>query len=540
MKRYDYVIVGAGAAGCVLANRLTEDADVKVLILEAGGPDNNMYMHMPLGWRQIWRGPMHNWNYTSEPEPYLGDRKIMAPRGKTLGGSTSINGMLYIRGNRSDYDQWRQLGNTGWSYADVLPYFKRGENNWRGETKYHGGSGPIGVSRIDVEGLFFDDVMQAAKNAGFLVTEDVNGEVQEGFGGVDFMMKDGRRVSSARGYLRPAMSRPKLTVETDALVSRVLIENGRAIGVEYSRGGTVEVANADREVILSGGSYNSPQLLLLSGIGPPEEIRKHGLPVVHELPGVGRNLQEHPISFIQFATKEPVTYLKELRWDKVTLAGLQWMAFKSGPMSNQPLTALGFIKSRPDLERPDLQIFCNPVRLDAEVWMPYLKPAQPHALEGCPSLLHPESRGTVTLRSADPKDKAKILFNFLSTENDRAAMRAGIRAVRKLYATSPLSDLVKEEIKPGPSVVSDSDLDAYLRTSLDLDHHPVGTCAMGTGPNAVVDPELKVHGLAGLRVVDASVMPLVPGGNTNAPTVMVAEKASDMIRGRAPLAPIAA
>jgi choline dehydrogenase len=540
LKRYDYVIVGAGAAGCVLANRLTEDADVKVLILEAGGPDNNMYMHMPLGWRQIWRGPMHNWNYMSEPEPYLGDRQIMAPRGKTLGGSTSINGMLYIRGHRGDYDQWRQLGNTGWSYSDVLPYFKRAESNWRGETKYHGGNGPIGVSRIKVDGLFFDDVIGAARAAGFPTTDDINAEEQEGFGGVDFTMKDGRRVSAARGYLKPAMSRPNLTVETDALVSRVLIESGRAIGVEYSRGGSVEVANADREVILSGGTYNSPQVLLLSGIGPPEEIRKHGLPVVHELPGVGRNLQEHPITFIQFATKEPVTYLKELRWDKVTLAGLQWMAFKSGPMSNQPLTALGFIKSRPELERPDLQIFCNPVRLDAEVWMPYLKPSLPHALEGCPSLLHPESRGTVTLRSADPRDKAKILFNFLSTEGDRAAMRAGIRAVRKLYSTGPLGALVREEIKPGPGVVSDEDLDAYLRTSLDLDHHPVGTCAMGTGPNAVVDPELKVHGLNGLRVVDASVMPLVPGGNTNAPTVMVAEKASDMIRGRAPLPPISA
>ncbi len=236
MKRYDYVIVGAGAAGCVLANRLTEDPDVKVLILEAGGPDNNMYMHMPLGWRQIWRGPMHNWNYTSEPEPYLGDRSIMAPRGKTLGGSTSINGMLYIRGNRGDYDQWRQMGNTGWSYADVLPYFKRAENNWRGETKYHGASGPIGVSRIDTKGLFFDDVMQAARNAGFPTTEDINGEYQEGFGGVDFMMKGGRRVSSARGYLNPAKSRPNLTVETEALALRVLIENGRAIGVEYARG----------------------------------------------------------------------------------------------------------------------------------------------------------------------------------------------------------------------------------------------------------------------------------------------------------------
>jgi choline dehydrogenase len=535
LDRYDYIIVGAGAGGCVLASRLTEDPEVKVLVLEAGGPDDNLYMKMPLGWRQIWRGPMHNWNYVSEPEPHCDGRRIIAPRGMTLGGSTSINGMLYIRGHPRDYDGWSQLGCTGWSYSEALPYFKRAETNWRGETKYHGGNGPTGVSHIDTKGLYFDTVMEAARRAGFPTTEDINAENAEGFGGVDLTAKNGARSSAAVAYLHPAMSRPNLTVLTGALTGRVIIEKGRAVGAEYQKGTAKTQVYADREVILAGGSYNSPQLLMLSGVGPADEIKQHGITPILDLKGVGKNLQEHPLTFIQFGTKEPITYLKELRWDKVTLAGLQWILTHTGPMANQPLTALGFIKSRPDLERPDLQVFCNPVRLDAEVWFPLVKPAQPHAFEGCPSLLHPESRGEVTLASANPHDKARILFNFLATEGDRAAMRAGVRKVRELYATSPLGDLVARELKPGPDVTSDADIDAYVRASLELDHHPVGTCAMGTDENAVVDPELRVRGVEGLRVVDASVMPLVPGGNTNAPTVMVAEKASDMIRGRAPL-----
>jgi choline dehydrogenase len=349
-------------------------------------------------------------------------------------------------------------------------------------------------------------------------------------------MKHGRRASAARAYLHPAMRRKNLTVETGALAHRVRLENGRAVGVVYARNGAVETARAEREVILAGGAFNSPQLLLLSGIGPADEIREHGIKPVHDLPGVGQNLQEHPITFVQFATKTPFTYLNQLRWDRVTLAALQWALFQSGPMSNQPLTALGFVKSRPELERPDLQIFCNPLRLDAEVWFPVLKPAQPHALEVCPSLLHPESRGTVALRSADPADKARIRFNLLATETDRATMRAGVRLCREMYAAPPLGDLLKEETKPGAHVRSDAELDAYLRQSIDLGHHPSGTCAMGVSGDAVVDPQLRVRGVEGLRVVDASIMPLVPGGNTNAPTIMIAEKAADMIRGMSPLA----
>ncbi len=538
-ESWDYIIVGAGAGGCVLANRLTEDRDVKVLLLEAGGPDNSIYMQMPLGWRQIWRGPKYNWNYLSEPEPYCDNRQLVTPRGKTLGGSTSINGMLYLRGHPKDYDQWRQLGNEGWSFADVLPYFKKSEGSWRGDTKYHGGSGPMGVSPIDVTGLHYDAFLESAKQAGFPVTDDVNGENPEGFTKVDFMVKNGRRTSAARAYLHPAMSRPNLEVKTYALTHKVLVEKGRAVGVEYSQDGQVKTARAEREVLLAGGAYNSPQTLLLSGIGPADEIRAHGIAPVHDLKGVGKNLQEHIITYVQFATKEPITFMNELRWDKLALATIQWSLFQTGMMANQPLTGLGFIKSRPDLERPDLEIFCNPVRLDADVWFPVIKPGLPHAFEACPSILHPESRGEVTLRSADPKDNARVLFNFLQAESDRMAMRAGIRAVRKMYNSGPLGEMILRENKPGIDVQSDDELDTYLRASVDLGHHPTSTCTMGINDMAVVDPQLRVRGIEALRVVDASVMPLVPGGHTNAPTVMLAEKAADMIRGRPALAPAA-
>ena len=536
-ESYDYVIVGAGAGGCVLAARLTEDPAVKVLVLEAGGQDNSIYMHMPLGWRQIWRGPMHNWNFLSEPEPYCDDRRFLAPRGKTLGGSTSINGMLYLRGHPSDYDQWRQMGNEGWSYADVLPYFKKSEGSWRGEDKYHGGSGPIGTTAIDVTNLHFNAFTESARMAGLPLTDDVNAGDAEGFTPVDIMVKNGRRASAATAYLRPAMNRPNLTVKTHALTHRIVLEKGRAVGVEYASGGGLHTVRAEREVLLAGGAYNSPQVLMLSGIGPGDELRSHGIPVAHELSGVGQNLQEHVLTFVQFATKGPVTFLKELRWDKLAFATLQWMMFNKGMMANQPLTALGFVKSRPELDRPDLEIFCNPVRLDADVWFPVIKPALQHAFEACPSLLHPESRGEVTLRSADPNDAPKILFNFLKSETDVRAMRAGVRLVREMYATGPLAEMIEEEIKPGPEVSSDADIDAYLRSSLDLDHHPVGTCTMGTGDGAVVDPQLKVRGIDGLRVVDASVMPTNIGGHTTAPVIMIAEKAADMIRGRPAMQP---
>ncbi len=537
MAEYDYIIVGAGSAGCVLANRLTENPDVTVLVLEAGGKDNSIFLKMPLAWRQIWRGPKFNWNYATEPERHLDGRRVSLPRGKVLGGSSSINGMLYVRGHPRDYDLWRQAGCDGWSYADVLPYFKRAEGSWRGEGEYHGGAGPLGVSATDVSNLGFDLIRDTAKAAGVPMTDDFSGGQPEGFGIVDLTIKDGVRCSAAKAYLHPALTRSNLTLKIMALTQRVLIEQGRATGVSYLADGVQTVAHAKREVILCGGSYNSPQLLLLSGIGPTDEIAEHGITPVHDLPGVGKNLSEHVVFHVQFALKEPVTFLSRLRADKVALSVLQWAMFRTGDFATQALTALAFIRSRADLERPDIQLFFNSTRMDAKVWFPGIGSRQQHMLEGYPSLNYPESRGEVRLRSADPRDPPRIWLNFLGTEQDRATARECIRLVRRIYNTPPLGDLIESETSPGTDVVSDADIDAFTRRTAEVGHHPVGTCAMGTGEMAVVDPQLRVHGLTGLRVVDASIMPTVPGGNTNGPTIMIAERAADLIAGKRPLAP---
>jgi choline dehydrogenase len=533
VDEYDYVIVGAGSAGCVLANRLSEDPSVSVLVLEAGGKDNSVFLKMPLAWRQVWRGPKFNWNYATEPEPFLDGRRLSLPRGKVLGGSSSINGMLYVRGHPRDYDLWRQAGCEGWSYADVLPYFKRAEGNWRGEGNYHGGAGPLGVSATDVSSLNFGLIRETAAAAGIPMTEDFSGVQPEGFGIVDLTIKNGVRSSTSAAYLRPA-------VKINALTERVSIEKGRATGVTYVSNRVRAFARARCEVILCGGSYNSPQLLLLSGVGPAGEIAEHGITPVHDLPAVGKNLSEHAVFHIQFAMKEPITFLSRLRADRVALSVLQWAFFRTGDFATQALTALAFLRSRADIERPDIQLFFNSTRMDAKVWFPWITPAQQHMLEGYPSMNYPESRGELRLRSADPRDPPRIWLNFLGTENDRATARECIRLVRRIYNTPPLGRLIARETSPGAEVVSNADLDAFIRRTAEVGHHPVGTCAMGNGVAAVVDPQLRVHGLQGLRVVDASVMPTVPGGNTNGPTIMIAERAADLIAGKTPLAPASA
>jgi choline dehydrogenase len=537
LAEYDYIIVGAGSAGCVLANRLTENPDVKVLVVEAGGKDNSIFLKMPLAWRQIWRGPKFNWNYTTEPERFLDGRQVALPRGKVLGGSSSINGMLYVRGHPRDYDLWRQAGCDGWSYANVLPYFKRAEGSWRGEGEYHGGVGPLGVSATDVSNLGFDLIRDTARTAGIPMTDDFSGDQPEGFGIVDLTIKDGVRCSAAKAYLHPALARSNLTLKINALTERVLIQNGRATGISYLSDGVQTVAHATREVILCGGSYNSPQLLLLSGIGPAEEITKHGITPVHHSPGVGKNLSEHVVFHVQFAMKEPVTFLSRLRADKVAMSILQWAMFRTGDFATQALTGLAFVRSRADLERPDIQLFFNSTRMDAKVWFPGITQRQQHMLEGYPSLNYPESRGELQLRSADPRDAPRIWLNFLGTEQDRATARECIRLVRRVYNTPPLGDLIERETSPGSDIVSDADIDAFTRRTAEVGHHPVGTCAMGIGEMAVVDPQLRVRGLDGLRVVDASIMPTVPGGNTNGPTIMIAERAADLIAGKPLLAP---
>jgi choline dehydrogenase len=535
---FDYVIVGAGAAGCVLATRLTEDPAVTVLLLEAGGWDNRIYMRIPLAWRQIWRGPRYGWNYWTEPEPFLDGRRLSLPRGKVMGGSSSINGMLYVRGHPRDYDLWRQAGCDGWSYAEVLPYFRRAESNWRGEGAYHGGSGPLGVSPTDVRNLGFPLIEATARRAGLHMTEDFSVD-PEGFGIVDLTIKNGRRASASQVYLKPALSRPNLTVEAGALTRGVILEKGRATGVDYLRGGTTATARAEREVILAGGSYNSPQILMLSGIGPADQIAANGVTPVHDLPGVGQNLAEHVVFHVQFLMKQPITFLRRMRADRVAMSILEWFLFKTGDFATQALTALAFLRSRPEVERPDIQLFFNSIRMDAKVWFPGLTPAQSHMLEGYPSLNYPESRGHVALRSADPRDPPRITLNFLSTEGDRATARRCIRLVREIYGTSPLADMIERETSPGSTVSSDAEIDAFTRRAAEVGHHPVGTCAMGVGAAAVVDPQLRVRGIDALRVVDASIMPSIPGGNTYAPTVMIAERAADLIRGQKPPAPAA-
>jgi choline dehydrogenase len=530
---FDYVIVGAGSAGCVIANRLTEDPNVSVLLLEAGGRDSQFFYRLALGFHS-WRYPQTNWSYLTDPEPTLDNRQLPVPRGKVLGGSSSINAMLYSRGHPRDYDLWRQMGCEGWSFADVLPYFKRSETNWRGESAFHGGSGPLQVSRINTRKLLHEPVIEAARRLGYPITDDHHGEVHEGFGGGDTTTTSrGRRSSAARAYLRPALQRPNLTVHTQSFATKIRIEDGRATGIDYVREGQPVSARAKKEVILCGGVYNSPQLLMLSGIGPADHLIEMGIEPVLDLPGVGGNLSEHAAYWIEFKTNGPITFLNQLRADKVALATVQWALFGKGMLASQVNSAHAEIRSKPGLAQPDLQIYFNPVRPDARPWFPVVAPQQEHTINAVVCLLQPESRGWVRLRSADPADKPRIRLNLLATKNDTATMVRSVKLMRELYGTQPLAGLVSEETMPGPSVRTDDEIEAWLRHSLIFTHHSVGTCCMGTGANAVVDPQLRVRGVEGLRVCDASIMPTVPGGNTNAPSIMVGEKAADLIRGQA-------
>ncbi len=535
-KPYDYVIIGAGSAGCVLASRLTEDRDIRVLLIEAGGRDRHPLTRLPIAWVLCSLKPDFNWGYKTEPEQHLGGREVPLPRGKMLGGSSSINGMMYVRGHPRDYDQWRQMGLRGWGYADVLPYFKRSENNWRGETKYHGGSGPLEVRQLNAPEFLFEPMAEAAVAAGYKMAEDPNGADTEGFSRHDLTVtKSGRRASAARMYLYPALQRNNLTVITGALTLRIVAANGRATGVEYLRDGKRETAHASREVILSAGAYNSPQVLMLSGIGPADELGKHGIKSVLDLPGVGQNLSEHP--FVPFGMKAASTdtFLQHLRLDRATLHAMRWALFGSGPFGFNGATGNLFVRTRPELERPDVQLIFNAAGQSARLWWPWHAKRQSYSFNSGISLLHPDGRGHVSLRSADPVDRPRIHLNLFSERNDIASAIGGIRIARDVFARQPLKGLVREEALPGADVQSDADLTAYIRKVATITHHPCGTCRMGTDAAAVVDETLKLRGLDGLRVVDASVMPTVPGGNINAPVIMIAEKAADMIRGRAPL-----
>ena len=487
-------------------------------------------MKMPLG-AHLMRYPQLNWGYMSEPIPALG-RPLPAPRGKAVGGSSHVNAMTYSRGHPKDYDQWRQMGCEGWSYAEVLPYFKRSERSWRGEGKFHGGSGEMAVNRTDLKGRLYDETVAAAGALGYAESPDLHGEVPEGFSIPEFTAGHGRRVSTSRAFIHPIRHRPNLQIETGALTSRIVIEDGRATGVQYLQDGEIHSASAKGEVILCGGTYNSPQILMLSGIGPEDELRQAGVEPILDLPGVGRNLSEHASFFIHYRTKTQISLLRHLRYDKLAWHMANWYLFGKGPFADQATNAHAQVRTREELERPDIQIFFNPARLDAKPWFPLIRPAQEDQINAIMILLHPDSRGWVTLRSADPKDPPRIFLNILDQQSDIDALIRGLRIARKVFETPPLADLIDAEVMPGKDVQSDADLEAYLKKAAMVSHHPVGTCKMGHDEMAVVDPQLRLRGIEGLRVADASIMPTVPGGNTNAPSIMVGEKAADLIRGQ--------
>jgi choline dehydrogenase len=533
-EQFDYVIVGAGSAGCVLANRLTEGGDAHVAILEAGGPDYSVFIHMPAAFSIPLANDRYNWYYHTEPEPSMDGRRIYCPRGRVLGGSSSINGMVYIRGHAFDYDGWSQRpGLAQWSYAHCLPYFIRSENRLAGADDYHGASGPLAVTTPSMRNPLFHAFVEAAQQAGYAYTQDMNGYRQEGFGPMDRTTLHGRRWGTMSAYLRPAMVRPNLRVLPRCLALRVVFKGGRAIGVEYVQRGAVRFVQARREVIISGGAINSPQLLMLSGIGPADALRRLDIEVVADLPGVGRNLQDHIEIYVQHACTQPISlYSTQTLLAKLGI-GLRWLLTGTGPGASNHFEAGGFIRSRAGVRHPDLQYHFLPIAADYDG----KEKIDQHGFQLHVGPMRPTSSGSVQLRSSDPRQPPAILFNYLQTEGDRAEMRAAVRLTREILAQPAFDPFRGDELRPGPSVTSDAQIDAFARARAESAYHPSCSCAMGSDPQAVVDGELRVHGVQALRVVDASVMPAVVSGNLNAPTIMIAEKAADLIRGRPPLAP---